>query len=439
MSLFSRTDATSNNTGGHEPINLAPVLVPSGTTGGLIDVVSSFPWTLTPPFSKAREETPYIELVEYNLFDSYINQLFNVYNINPADVSSIFNAASNPGGLINKKHLYEGMYDLDKANATNFKYKLPFFSSTYLNTSNNWTAKSMYEEIIGIQKLVASIGGGTAGVMASIAKGVATAEAYTLPVEIAEAATGAGIPLAVATAIGSAVVGAGKGLLDSASASALGSKLAANAVSLARLQEQLDVGLNSGVGRLGDPTIDKPQIWNTTVPRVHNITFPLYNILGTVSDIVQNWELCYLLSYQNLYNKRNLFTGLPPVFYEITIPGVHYCKAGIVSNLSIRNIGNIHNIPLPVAADGGTINVNVPDAYFINMTVTDLFIPSKNFLDVIAESKSKVSASGTPTIISTPPETLQNTADVLWKTGPGAQKRNNSPVFKPLYPAKKTE
>ena len=176
---------------------------------------------------------------------------------------------------------------------------------------------------------------------------------------------------------------------------------------------QLNLGLSSPVARTqgSDPALDVPKIWSTTAPYTFNISFPLFNILNE-SDIILNWELCHLLSYQNLFNKRNLFTGIPPVFYKIEIPGVYFSKAGYVSSLSIKNIGNIHNIPLTI--DGKVTNVNIPDAYHIDMTITDFFIPSKNFLDTVtSKDKSKITSSAIN--LHTPEGTHTDPAKTLQK------------------------
>jgi len=363
--LFNRSQANAvpgytnplGTTKPQTPLGLAPILTVGGE-GPDIDVVKNFPWTLTPQSSPARDETPYIRLQEYYLLDSYIDQLFSAYATKPANAQDILDLIDTPG-LLTGKQLYDGLYD--HKNPTGFSYKLPFFSSNYLTTSNSWTEKAMYEEIISLQKISSSIeAGGAAG------------------------AVGAGLGLALggeASPMVSMYTFGTKG-------ASLGAKLGSASVVTEKLIQQLEIGLKNAAGRLGDPALDVPHIWNTTTPRTHNVTFPLFNILDTAS-IVRNWDLCHLLCYQNLYNKRNLFTGLPPVFYEITIPGVHYCKAGYVSKLSIQNIGNIRSYGLPIGADGSNVPVNVPDVYLINMTINDFFIPSKNFLDAIA-SPTKV-------------------------------------------------
>ena len=382
------------------PGNLADALVPGLGADGNIDVVRDFPWTLTPVGSPARAEAPYIILKEYYLLDSIINQSIAAYGLKikpganltdiPATLFANLNSASLQG-----EQLYEGLYDLNDTgnnkNFTGFKYTLPFFSSDYLTTNNTWIAKPMYEEIIQLQKYLAQLGGGATGIGVSIIKGAAIGGAAAAPALIIPVV---GEAVAVGAILAGAGIGAAKGLLSSADSAKVGAKIAEQAVIYERLKQQIEIGMNSGVGKMGDPALDKPQVWSTAQPRTHNVSFPLFNTVD-FDTLVKNWELCHLLCYQNLYNKRNLFTGLPPVYYEITIPGVHYCKAGYISKLNISNIGNIHRIELPVGTNGKPLLVNVPDAYLVNLTINDFFIPSKNFLDVLTSDKSKVSASAT--------------------------------------------
>jgi hypothetical protein len=282
--------------------------------------------------------------------------------------------------------LYEGLYDLNDSgpnrNFTGFKYTLPFFSSDYLTTNNTWIAKPMYEEIIKLQKFVAGLEGGIAGAAGTV--GLFTVGGGLL----------GGLRGRKSGAQAGAAAGARLSRSIAGTVADIGAKLNQELVSYERLKQQLEISLNSGVGKIGDPALDKPQVWSTAQPRTHNVSFPLFNTVDFAS-LVKNWELCHLLCYQNLYNKRNLFTGLPPVYYEITIPGVHYCKAGYISKLNISNIGNIHRIELPVGPGGTSLLVNIPDAYLVNLTINDFFIPSKNFLDVLTSDKSRVSASAT--------------------------------------------
>jgi hypothetical protein len=341
---------------------LADVLTPGkGSNGGNIDIINNYPWSLTPSSSLALKETPYIKLTEFYLLDSAINQLFKTYGLAINTAADLTAAVGTVYGVPNStsNNLYEGMYD--HTNPTGFVYTFPYFSNVRTSIGNTWTEKNMYDEILNKQAFF--LGKAAAGTALAIEGYLAVASAGLLA-----------IPEAI---LGSKVAGYFSNFAES---------LYKTAAEIA----QYDVGLNSPVARAPgeDPALDVPKLWSTTNPQSFNISFPLFNILQS-SNILANWELCYLLSYQNLYNKRNLFTGIPPVFYQIEIPGVYFSKAGYVSKLSIKNVGNIHNVQLNI--NGQATNVNVPDAYHIDMIVTDFFIPSKNFLDAVS-SPSKVTS-----------------------------------------------
>jgi hypothetical protein len=121
---------------------------------------------------------------------------------------------------------------------------------------------------------------------------------------------------------------------------------------------------------------DRPRLWNSHEPRSITVKFPLFNTYSP-DDWFKNRELCELLVNQNLYNKRDFITSVPPVFYELTIPGQHFSVASCVTNLTIYNRGNMRVIPY----DGK--KYNVPDVYEVNITFTDMVMPSKNMFQSI--------------------------------------------------------
>lgn len=122
---------------------------------------------------------------------------------------------------------------------------------------------------------------------------------------------------------------------------------------------------------------DRPRLWDSHEPRSINIKFPLFNTVNP-SDWKKNRELCELLVNQNLYNKRDFITSIPPVFYELIILGQHYSYASCVTQLTIYNRGNMR-----LLADNDGLPVNVPDVYEIDMTLTDMVMPSKNLFQTI--------------------------------------------------------
>lgn len=135
--------------------------------------------------------------------------------------------------------------------------------------------------------------------------------------------------------------------------------------------------------------MDRPKLWEQSTPRSINIKFPLFNT-REFKDIKNNWELCYLLLYQNMFNKRDFVTAIPPVFYTVYAPGQYYTIAAYVSDLKIYNRGNIRRLKI----DSGEPR-NIPDVFEIDMTLTDMVMPSQNMLSRIMNNEAPVRVTST--------------------------------------------
>lgn len=217
---------------------------------------------------------------------------------------------------------YEGIFPKD--NPTDFKYKLPFYTDVNLEvTSPEWTS-----------------------------------------VDTLESAKGAVVGLGnmIDPALGRLVEG--------------GIDLATNAAGAYLALNYPKVGI-----------MDRPKLWQSHNFRVYTIKFPLFNTYNpdiNKPEWYKNRQFCELIINQNLYNKLSFITGIPPVFYEVTIPGQHYCPASCVTNISITNRGNVRLL------DMAGVKFNVPDVYDISITLTDMVVPSKNLFQAIWTESSKV-------------------------------------------------
>ena len=130
--------------------------------------------------------------------------------------------------------------------------------------------------------------------------------------------------------------------------------------------------------------MDRPKLWSSHDFRTIEIKFPLFNTVGP-NDWIKNRDLCWQLVNQNLFTKRDFVTGIPPVYYEILIPGQHYSYAASVTNLTIYNRGNMRTL---LDNDGGpTI---VPDVYEVNITLQDLVMPSQNLFQSIRQKQKDI-------------------------------------------------
>jgi hypothetical protein len=120
------------------------------------------------------------------------------------------------------------------------------------------------------------------------------------------------------------------------------------------------------------------------------LSFPLINT-RTYDEVMRNWQLIFLLTYQNLPNRVSRSIILPPVIYESLVPGVWYSKYSYISNLSIDFIGarrkmdlRLPTITKNVLKDfliGQTdISTIIPDAYNVTMQIQELFPESQNHM-----------------------------------------------------------
>jgi hypothetical protein len=174
----------------------------------------------------------------------------------------------------------------------------------------------------------------------------------------------------------------------------------AGSVSKALLGNERGEAVNKAAGVLGNvikgglalsaPKIgiaDKPRLWSSHSPRSINIKFPLFNTLNS-TDWIKNRGLCWVLVNQNLFTKLDFISNVPPVFYEISIPGQHYSYAAAVTRLTINNRGNMRNLMDPKG-----YACIVPDAYEVNITLEDLVMPSRNLFQAIQTKAGEVTTS----------------------------------------------
>ena len=121
---------------------------------------------------------------------------------------------------------------------------------------------------------------------------------------------------------------------------------------------------------------DRPKVFESQSERTLEIEFPLYNTVNP-NDWYVHRELAYVLMSQNLFNKRDYTTGIPPVFYEVYIPSQHYSWGSYISKYDVEYLGNQR-----VLKKNGTEYI-VPDAYNIKIHLTELVVPSKNQLEAL--------------------------------------------------------
>ena len=166
-----------------------------------------------------------------------------------------------------------------------------------------------------------------------------------------------------------------------------------------------------------------------------SFSFPLINT-GSVSfdDVIRNWELLFLLLYNNKPARRNTSLIDPPAIYQVEIPGVKFLPFCYISSIAVEfqgsrrelsfNLSYIDNLNVDASAPiankvlpGITSVVNrifnspnvvrgfsntstprsitaiIPDAYNIKISVKSLIAESKNFMYSVLNGKQTVTTS----------------------------------------------
>lgn len=333
--LYKSQEQSSSFAHGSE--NAAKLLEPAAN--GVIDVIRSYRWTAGEvPSAFVLNETPYIHLREFR------------YLRTGAELLAVALLTNNTLNATTNTNPYANLYNFD--DPTKFEYIFPFFTGDYYDVSNTFresNAEGAAQEAMGAAGQAAN---GIIGQLKSFG-GKTGALGF----------------------LGDGLMGLGN----------LASNVAKGANSAAGFANNM----RSVAG--GDGKLDVPQVWDNTSPRTITFSFYLFNTYD-VSDIKQNWELIHLFRYQNIMNKLTMVNAIPPVFYEVTIPGVHYSLASYVSNLKIDNVGSSHCF---MASDVGLpgCQVLIPDAFKVTVTLTDFLKPSQNMLQELLTGNNNIAVS----------------------------------------------
>jgi hypothetical protein len=132
-----------------------------------------------------------------------------------------------------------------------------------------------------------------------------------------------------------------------------------------------------------------------------SFSFPLINT-GAVSynDVINNWQLIFLLLYNNKPGRLSPTQIEQPVIYEVEIPGTKFYPFCYMSSIDIKFQGSRRELPLTlpyneqqpgfnssgtaVTVDNQsafkTINAIIPDAYQVTITLKSMLGNTKNFM-----------------------------------------------------------
>lgn len=326
----------------------ADILIPTGS--GHINVVKDYAWTIQP--ETARKDVPYIFLIERKLTnDVMVQQL--LYNL-IATVELGYQGVTEAQQKIEK--------ELNKAKG---EYNLTDDQINKIKSSENFNSKNPYAGLYNLED---------------------TGWSYIMPFfenNNHNVVGSWGQPKKsnnVVDKIGGAV---NEGLGDVSASfnkaiSALGSLTGAS--SLARPGTYIEQA--------------KQYLFEAQGPS-YSVKFNLFNT-GKLSDVIQNWELCFALIYNLLPNRRTKTVFDPPPLYEVSVPGVRNSPISFIKGMKIDFLGATRLMDLDVQGINNTpnkIRTIVPDAYSVKIDIEDILPESKNFMQSIYDDQMKVRVS----------------------------------------------
>jgi hypothetical protein len=130
--------------------------------------------------------------------------------------------------------------------------------------------------------------------------------------------------------------------------------------------------------------IEKPQFYSFGASGDQlNFSFPLINTgWATFEDVQRNWQLIFMLIYQNRPNRKSRDLIDPPCLYEVSIPGIKYMPFAYIQTLSVEFMGarRSYKINVPSLNGFARIQTIIPDAYIVTISLRGLVSESQNFL-----------------------------------------------------------
>lgn len=182
-----------------------------------------------------------------------------------------------------------------------------------------------------------------------------------------------------------------------------GSGLGSGLMSLGEQMSETVANISKGVSmNIVEPGsyIEKSKFFNFSGrEKTYQFAFPLSNSrnhpgMNATDSISRNWQLLFLLIYQNSPNRMSRDLILPPAIYEAHIPGVWYSKYSYISQLDIKFLGTRRMGEVNIPTLGGStarIQSIIPDAYLVSIGVTELVSESQNMLYHMSKGKNVIS------------------------------------------------
>ena len=159
-------------------------------------------------------------------------------------------------------------------------------------------------------------------------------------------------------------------------------------------------------GAAGAIRAENPQSFTGTSTENIKVVFYLLNTIKS-EDIRKNYEFCYLLTYQNLPNRRSINVLDSPPLYRAKVDGYKTLPVCYMNDLKIENVGAVRLVDIGQTSvknqasnsvlRGAESNSNtvkmIPEAYKISFTLQSVFMNSQNMFVFAANPEGIVTTS----------------------------------------------
>lgn len=337
---------------------------------GKIDVVNNFQWTTSPPGPRSRQEVPRIEMREKRLRTNSVIAAAAYYLMTAGSTLGTLGARLNTFDIPGKEALFDLIGDIGSANTTQSVGQAlgSFFEQNILQSALTLTTGQT-----DLRKTLSQYVEGLNSEYLRAYEGLYLTEdtkfTYYFP-------------------------------YFSNQNNAVSNKFSEGA--WGSFEEQGISKIQSGlttlakIGNFNEPGvyIERPKFYSfeSDGPSI-SVKFPLINTgWSTYQDVRLNWQLIFMLIYQNRPNRKSRELIEPACLYEVTIPGVVYMPFAYISELKVDYVGARRQMSLEVPLIGGISNITtiVPDAYEVTITVQGLLPESKNFLYAMLQDKQDI-------------------------------------------------
>lgn len=130
--------------------------------------------------------------------------------------------------------------------------------------------------------------------------------------------------------------------------------------------------------------INQQRVWEGSGPASYTVNFHLFNTIHQ-DDYKMNMALRDRLLLSSLHDQRTAILISPPALFSIKIPGIRVSPAAVISNVTVSNVGQMNLID----------NKNIPDAYKLSITITELIVESRQILKDRIDNTNKIVAIDT--------------------------------------------